>query len=71
MFKAAAKGLMRDAQLSELQLWVKEVLLNPDLGWNTKRFSIKAMHKHLRDEHGFNMPASSAHAEISFSTITA
>ena len=52
----SAKDLMREMQLYDEQLWVKDVLQNPERGYRQECFSLSVVRAHLKEEHGYTLP---------------
>ena len=47
---------MREMQLYDEQLRVKDVLQNPERGYRQECFSLSVVREHLKEEHGYTLP---------------
>lgn len=60
----SAKELMREMQLNNEQLWVEEILKNPERGYRQECFSLSIVRAHLRQEHGFSLAPRNTEAKL-------
>lgn len=60
----SAKELMREMQLNDEQLWVMDVLQNPERGYRQECFSLSIVRAHLKQEHGFTLAPRNTEAKL-------
>jgi len=60
----SAKELMREMQLNNEQLWVIDVLQNPERGYRQECFSLSIVRAHLKQEHGFTLAPRNTEAKL-------
>lgn len=60
----SAKELMREMQLNNEQLWVEEILKNPERGYRQECFSLSIVRAHLKQEHGFTLAPRNTEAKL-------